>query len=266
MELTWIDDFIALDRTKNFTRAAEQRCTTQPAFSRRIQSLEQWIGTPLFERNNRSVTLTPSGKECKKRIYRLREDMLDLRRIANLSATNLSDDAKIIYTTNTVAIGFLPQWLKQAGVDNYRLVVSSVSQALEMVRKGGCDYALLPYFDFWDDGLFQNAETLYKDRLVFISPQGQKYEFVNGQLSGNIMMYSPKTAFGQAIDTMMQKYHISLDSAPVCESASAEALLAQIKSGNGCGWVVESLLPDGHALNIETSIPTCEFEIRLVKA
>ena len=50
MELTWIEDFLALQRTQNFTEAAAQRCTTQPAFSRRVQQLEEWLGTTLFDR------------------------------------------------------------------------------------------------------------------------------------------------------------------------------------------------------------------------
>ena len=42
MELQWIDDFLALCQTRNFTRAAEARCTTQSAYSRRVQRLEEW--------------------------------------------------------------------------------------------------------------------------------------------------------------------------------------------------------------------------------
>ncbi|HWU74121.1 MAG TPA: LysR family transcriptional regulator, partial [Sphingomonas sp.] len=54
MELAWLEDFIALSETGNFSRAAELRHVTQPAFSRRIRALEDWVGTPLFER-------TPQG-------------------------------------------------------------------------------------------------------------------------------------------------------------------------------------------------------------
>ena len=63
MELQWIDDFLALAQTRNFTRAAEARCTTQSAYSRRVQRLEEWLGAPLFYRESRPVTLTPAGEE-----------------------------------------------------------------------------------------------------------------------------------------------------------------------------------------------------------
>jgi len=36
-----------LAERRNFSRAAEARHVTQPAFSRRIRALEDWVGTPL---------------------------------------------------------------------------------------------------------------------------------------------------------------------------------------------------------------------------
>ena len=68
MELIWIDDFIALDELQSFTLAADRRCMTQPAFSRRIQAMEDWFGCSIFDRNTRPISLTRSGIECKKRI------------------------------------------------------------------------------------------------------------------------------------------------------------------------------------------------------
>lgn len=49
LELTWLEDCIALAQSLNFSRAAASRYVTQPAFSRRIVSLEEWLGTPIFE-------------------------------------------------------------------------------------------------------------------------------------------------------------------------------------------------------------------------
>lgn len=51
IELVWFEDCAALADTLHFSRAAELRHVTQPAFSRRIQALEEWVGTPLFTRN-----------------------------------------------------------------------------------------------------------------------------------------------------------------------------------------------------------------------
>ena len=47
METKWLEDFISLSETRSFSRSAQLRHVTQPAFSRRIQSLESWAGTDL---------------------------------------------------------------------------------------------------------------------------------------------------------------------------------------------------------------------------
>lgn len=62
MELTWFEDYLALAETLNFSRAAEARHVTQPAFSRRIRALEAWIGADLFTRSTHGVALTPAGE------------------------------------------------------------------------------------------------------------------------------------------------------------------------------------------------------------
>ena len=38
MNLIWLDDFLALAATGNFSRAADERHSSQPAFSRRIRA------------------------------------------------------------------------------------------------------------------------------------------------------------------------------------------------------------------------------------
>ena len=60
MQLAWLEDFVELARTRNFSRAAENRFVTSPAFGRRIRALEEWVGAPLAERKQ-PVSLTPAG-------------------------------------------------------------------------------------------------------------------------------------------------------------------------------------------------------------
>jgi LysR family carnitine catabolism transcriptional activator len=54
--------FVALAELKHFTRAAERCHTSQSALSVMIQKLESEVGTKLFERDTRKVTLTPEGE------------------------------------------------------------------------------------------------------------------------------------------------------------------------------------------------------------
>ena len=258
MELTWIDDFIALDQTRNFTKAAERRFTTQSAFSRRIKVMEEWMGVNLFTRDTRPVELTRAGESCKKRLYRLREDIMDMKRIASLVPSNMPDNTPVIYTTNTIAIGFLPEWIKGSDIKNYRLIVSSVTQALEAVTTGQADYSILPRFHEGD----HHHQSIGQDALVYLG-QGR---IENNIIMDDVIMYAPKTILGQAVEAMMNNHHLTLKNNPICESASAEAVLAQIKNGLGSGWVVKSLLSKSDHKMINTSIPSIPFDICLIRA
>ncbi|MCT6920371.1 MAG: LysR family transcriptional regulator, partial [Bifidobacteriales bacterium] len=44
MLVVWLKDFLELARTRSFTKAAENRHVTHPAFGRRIKLLEEWAG------------------------------------------------------------------------------------------------------------------------------------------------------------------------------------------------------------------------------
>ena len=63
MNTTQLECFASLARTLNFRKTADALNLTQPAVSKLIQSLENELGTSLFQRNTRSVSLTMAGSE-----------------------------------------------------------------------------------------------------------------------------------------------------------------------------------------------------------
>ena len=71
MELRHIKYFLTLAEELHFRRAAEQLFIAQPALTRQIKDLEEQLGTTLFKRDKRNVSLTPSGRYLQKEGYQL---------------------------------------------------------------------------------------------------------------------------------------------------------------------------------------------------
>lgn len=111
MNLSWIDDFIALASTGNFSRAAEERHMTQPAFSRRIRALEEWLGADLFDRSSQPARVTEVGTWFRSAAQDLQARVAaipgEARAIAEASSTTLRFAA-----THALSFTFMPRWLQ----------------------------------------------------------------------------------------------------------------------------------------------------------
>src|SRR5438445_10859728 len=62
MQLHQLAYFVAVARTRHFTRAAESVHVAQPSLSKQIHTLERELGTRLLRRARGNVTLTPAGE------------------------------------------------------------------------------------------------------------------------------------------------------------------------------------------------------------
>jgi LysR family glycine cleavage system transcriptional activator len=76
--------FEAVARHFSFTEAADELCVSTAAVSHQIRALEDHLGTVLFRRSNRSLSLTPAGAvllpEIREAFVRLRNATAQLRR------------------------------------------------------------------------------------------------------------------------------------------------------------------------------------------
>lgn len=145
METKWLEDFISLAETHSFSRSAALRHVTQPAFSRRIQSLEAWLGADLIDRTSYPTRLTPAGEV----FY---EQALEMLGQVNNARALLRGKRPTAHTTidfavpHTLSLTFMPKWITELdagfGALHTRLIALNVHDAVMTMVEGGCDLLL----------------------------------------------------------------------------------------------------------------------------
>ena len=84
--------FRAVAELGNFRRAAEAVHLSQPAFSRRIDKLEQALGVSLMERTTRRVTLTAVGRDFDRKMRELLDELdTTLLAVRGVAATRMGE-------------------------------------------------------------------------------------------------------------------------------------------------------------------------------
>lgn len=148
MELDWLKDFLALAEQRNFSRAADIRNVTQPAFSRRIRALEEWIGTPLFVRSAQGATLTPAGAYLRPHLDEMLGSLQRVRR--DTRAMGEREMATLsIAATHTLSFTFFPGWIRRhvrlERLGSLNLISDSMAACEQIMLSGEVHFLLCHY-------------------------------------------------------------------------------------------------------------------------
>jgi LysR family transcriptional regulator, hypochlorite-specific transcription factor HypT len=141
MDFRWLQDFLSLADAGNFTFAAEARHSSQSAFSRRIQSLEAWLGVELVDRSRYPTVLTPAGETFRQHAAELLKKMMDSR--AELQGEPIDHQTITFALPHTLAISCFPTWWdawrEGVGGSSCRLLASNVHDAVTALVAGLAD-------------------------------------------------------------------------------------------------------------------------------
>ncbi|NPD16724.1 LysR family transcriptional regulator [Xinfangfangia sp. D13-10-4-6] len=275
MELKWLEDFLSLAENRSFSRAAEMRNVTQPAFSRRIRSLEIWLGCELFNRTSYPVSLTQEGRafletaeETVRQLYQSKAN-LQGRGFGQLPQASFA-----LTALHTLTTTFLPRWLtvlrERIGPVGSRVLPENFLLCLQALAEGGYDFFLtfhhpsvpLPL----DPQRFPHA-TIGQDRLVAVAQTGRLAEWQAANPTLPMLQYSRGSFLG-LLTTVAQ----SQPGAPathvvhVNENSIAEAMRSMVLEGHGVAWLPQALIAgDIAAGRLEVVAPGLPMEIRLYR-
>ena len=218
METKWLEDFVSLAETRSFSRSAQLRHVTQPAFSRRIQSLEM--------------------------LHSLQTTRAMLR-AHNTAASDMIEFA----VPHTLAFTFFPAWLsglrKVCGPIKTRLIALNVHDAVLRLVEGNCD--LLISYHHSSQPIQLDADRyemlpLGKEVLApYVKPDehGKPMYRLPGTVAHPLpyLGYAPGAYLGRVVDLILKQDGPTVHLDRVYETDMAEGLKAMAREGHGIAFL-----------------------------
>lgn len=251
MRLAWLEDFVCIYKHGHFAKAAEERGITQPALSRRIQSLELWAGGELFDRTHHPVQLTSTGVmfletanaiismayEAKSRLW---------------PHTSFNDTHINIACLHTLAIVDIPEMISdlqdKVGAFKARIVAETrtVEEYLMALTDETCDLFVCydhPSFPFAVDSSQYDQVKLKNENLNLYFSETYKDEIYGSKSKELIplLKYSGTAFMSRVVETVIEKTAFAERLQTVLEASLAESLKTAAISNHGVAWLPQKL-------------------------
>ena len=187
MDFKQLESFVMIAKLKSFSKAADKLYLTQPTISNHIHNLEKELGTALFNRTNKNITLTSAGDI----LYKYALSIINKRDHAYFS---LNQYKGRIEGTLEIASSTIPEQYflaeKLAAFSQkypdvrYSLMKYDTKQVIEKLQAGEIDFGIvgakkdmnqLEYIEILDDDIvlvapntasYQNMDYLSMDNFL----------------------------------------------------------------------------------------------------
>ena len=251
METKWLEDFVSLAETRSFSRSAQLRHVTQPAFSRRIQALEAWAGTDLVDRSSYPTRLTPAGETLYSQSLEMLQALQSTRAMLR-GHSAAGQDVIEFAVPHTLAFTFFPAWVsslrEKFGPIKSRLIALNVHDAVMRLVEGGCDLLIAyhhPSQPFQLDADRYEMVTLGQE---IMSPyckadsNGEPMFKLPGRAGQPLpyLGYAPGAYLGRVTELILKQSGTAIHLDRVYETDMAEGLKVMALEGHGVAFLPHS--------------------------
>lgn len=251
MDLNWLRDFECLARTKNFTRASDERNITQSAFSRRIKALESWVGLPLVNRATYPVQLTESGRAFLPVAIAALSQLSEARQ--SLRDADRGEARFIRFSVlHTISVHYLASRIDtlQRAMPGLRtrVISDSLSTCCDLLVEGVVDImlcykhsAVSPKID---EAAFERKDLLV-DRLIPVAT-AERVHSEGWNLDGSgkapipYLAYEQSSFLGMVVEHTVGRRALSVELIYV--DALVEAIKRRLMGGHGFAWMPETAI------------------------
>ena len=149
MTLTQLRYIIAIADTGSMNEAAKSLFISQPSLSLAVKELEKEIGTRLFKRSNRGVSVTQEGMEFLSYARQVVEQY-QLMESRYIEKKNIKKKFGVSMQHYTFAVNAFVEMVKQYGMDEYEFAVheTKTHEVVEDVKNGKSEIGILYLNDF----------------------------------------------------------------------------------------------------------------------
>lgn len=271
MELKWLEDLLALLEEKSITRAAERRHVTQPAYSRRVRQLEEWLGVELVNRSTKPVDIRPIGLAMEGEVRDLVNRFYALRNKAHENQNKITFIAQ-----HTLSVSRIPQILRHINAlspkTSFRVMPANNYGCESLFLKEGglllCyqtsnrpinfTHASILKIKLGDDYLLPVASRELLAKLGAIQ-EGMKLPILMYPQGG----FLAESLANTCLPRIFRDYRVEL----VCESAFSASLKEMVLGSMGIAWLAKDLiqteLENGQLISLEDLLGSVELEVLL---
>jgi DNA-binding transcriptional LysR family regulator len=251
METKWLEDFVSLAETRSFSRSAQLRHVTQPAFSRRIQALEAWAGIDLVDRSSYPTRLTPAGETFRSQALEVLGALQTTRNMMHSHQVTGQDMIEFA-VPHSLSVTFFPHWVmdlrQRFGALKSRLMALNVHDAVMLLTEGSCDLLIAYHhpsqplqlnpdrYEMLSVGRetlapYAKADSLGLPLFRLPAKPGEKVPFLS---------YASGAYLGRLVEQIIKLSPTPLLLDPIYETDMAEGLKAMALEGHGLAFLPNS--------------------------
>jgi DNA-binding transcriptional LysR family regulator len=275
METKWLEDFVSLAETRSFSRSAQLRHVTQPAFSRRIQALEAWAGTDLVDRSSYPTRLTAAGDTLYDQSLEMLRALQSTRAMLR-GHTSAGQDVIEFAVPHTLAFTFFPAWVSMLrenfGPIKSRLIAQNVHDAVLRLVEGSCDLLIAYHHSSQPFQLDAERYEMVSLGQEVIAPyakpdaDGAPLFKLPGRAGHPLpyLGYAPGAYLGMVVDLILKQSKTAIHLDRVYETDMSEGLKAMALEGHGIAFLPYSAVKkDLRAKRLVSAVPADMLDLTM---
>ena len=220
MELRQLKYFVRIAETLNFSDASRTLYVTQSTLSQQIKSLEDELGTLLFQRDSHNVTLTESGQK-----------LLPLARQTLMDASSCKEQIKdlqemltgelnigVTYSFSPILTETVKEFMKEYPGVKLNIQYKNMEELMELLRRSEIDFVLSfksnrPYDEIESHNIFEDrlSVIMRKDHALAANSSISIDELAKHRLAFPAKGLQARNAIEKYIDIEAHMFNVCLE-------------------------------------------------------